>query len=81
MDPDIFLSLGHLARCKARVQNVQGLCGVLEPEGRSVCCRPTCLLRLQRVTFLAVEITDSTCSTGSHINKGLTEIQDALGVE
>lgn len=41
----------------------------------------TCLLRLQRVTFIAMEITDSTCSTGSHINKGLTEIQAALGVE
>lgn len=41
----------------------------------------TCLLRLQRVTFIAMQITDSTCSTGSHINKGLTEIQAALGVE
>lgn len=28
-----------------------------------------------------MKITDSTCSTGSHINKGLTEIQAALGVE
>lgn len=31
--------------------------------------------------FLAMEITDSTCSAGSHVNKGVTKIQVALGGE
>lgn len=30
---------GHLVWCKARVQNMQRVCGVLEPEGTSDCCR------------------------------------------
>lgn len=80
VDPGIFLSLGHLDQCKVRAEGMwyprtRGNVSLLQTQGL------TWLLRLQRGTFIVMEITDSTCSTGSHKNKGLTEIQAALGVE